>query len=59
MHFIILKGVVIRLCHQHNIRCLQWQGFRNYDFGMGDGEWGMGWGSKDLSEYVRKEKRNR
>lgn len=29
---------------------------RNYNFGMSDGDWGMGWGSKDNSEYVKVKK---
>ena len=30
----------------------------DYNFGMSDGDWGMGWGSKINSEYVRKVKRS-
>ena len=32
---------------------------RDYDFGMGDADWGMGWGSKDKTEYILKVKRKR
>jgi len=34
-------------------------GERDYSFGMGDADWGMGWGSKIKAGYERKEKRNR
>ena len=30
---------------------------RNYNFGMADGDWGMGYGSKNNADYVKVKKR--